>query len=100
MAQHKGLGFEAGAAPNAPERIETDSQRLGQILKNLLSNALKFTETGVVSLRVSVGSGDTVRSTFKTQVLESPSTSGRSFSMPSARRMAARIASTVERDWA
>jgi len=61
MAQHKGLGFEAGAAPNAPERIETDSQRLGQILKNLLSNALKFTETGVVSLRVSVGSGDTVR---------------------------------------
>jgi CheY-like chemotaxis protein/CHASE3 domain sensor protein len=61
VAQIKGLKLEAGAAPDAPERIETDSQRLGQILKNLLSNALKFTATGGVSLRVSQGTGDTVR---------------------------------------
>jgi CheY-like chemotaxis protein/CHASE3 domain sensor protein len=65
VAQSKGLAFEAGAAPNAPDRIETDPQRLGQILKNLLSNALKFTEAGAVSLHVQPGAGpgvdDTVR---------------------------------------
>ena len=61
VAQIKGLGFEAGAAPDAPERIETDAQRLGQILKNLLSNALKFTATGAVSLHVAPGANDTVR---------------------------------------
>jgi CheY-like chemotaxis protein/CHASE3 domain sensor protein len=65
VAQIKGIGFEAGAAPNTPDRIETDPQRLGQILKNLLSNALKFTEAGAVSLHVQPGAGpgvdDTVR---------------------------------------
>jgi CheY-like chemotaxis protein/CHASE3 domain sensor protein len=61
VAQNKGLGFSATVAPAAPERIETDAQRLGQILKNLISNALKFTEAGGVSLRVSPGAGDTLR---------------------------------------
>ena len=51
-AQEKGIAFSATVEPGTPERIETDAQRLGQILKNLLSNALKFTEKGQVSLRV------------------------------------------------
>jgi signal transduction histidine kinase/CheY-like chemotaxis protein/CHASE3 domain sensor protein len=52
VAQDKGLAFSTEVDVSAPERLETDAQRLGQILKNLLSNALKFTERGEVSLRV------------------------------------------------
>jgi len=48
-----------------PERLETDPQRLGQILKNLLSNAFKFTQEGAVSLRVAAAPGGQV--TFTVQ---------------------------------
>jgi CheY-like chemotaxis protein/signal transduction histidine kinase/CHASE3 domain sensor protein len=52
LARERNLAFTCTVDPGAPERIETDAQRLGQILKNLLSNAFKFTERGAVSLRV------------------------------------------------
>jgi CheY-like chemotaxis protein/signal transduction histidine kinase/CHASE3 domain sensor protein len=60
MATQKGLGFTSQVAPNAPEHLVTDPRRLGQILRNLLSNALKFTEHGEVSLQVARESGDRV----------------------------------------
>jgi len=53
MAQQKDLSLEMRLAPGAPERIESDPGRLGQILRNLLANALKFTEHGAVYLTVS-----------------------------------------------
>jgi CheY-like chemotaxis protein/signal transduction histidine kinase/CHASE3 domain sensor protein len=53
LAHERHLTFTAALDPGAPQRIETDSQRLGQILKNLLSNACKFTTSGGVSLRIS-----------------------------------------------
>jgi CheY-like chemotaxis protein/signal transduction histidine kinase len=59
-AREKRLGFETAVDHGTPERIETDPQRIGQILKNLLSNALKFTDTGSVSLRVFASGADTV----------------------------------------
>jgi signal transduction histidine kinase/DNA-binding response OmpR family regulator len=52
MAQQKGLGLELFLAAAAPETIESDAQRLEQILRNLLGNAIKFTEEGQVRLTV------------------------------------------------
>jgi len=52
VARQKGLTYRAEAAPGAPDELETDPQRLEQVLKNLLGNALKFTERGEVLLEV------------------------------------------------
>ncbi|WP_406698001.1 response regulator [Singulisphaera sp. Ch08] len=53
VATQKGLEFHTQVSPTCPETINTDRQRLEQILKNILSNALKFTEAGEVVLNVS-----------------------------------------------
>ncbi len=52
VAEQQGLTFELDFAETAPPSITTDEQRLHQVLKNLLSNAFKFTEQGGVTLRV------------------------------------------------
>ncbi|MBI2270509.1 MAG: HAMP domain-containing protein [Bacteroidetes bacterium] len=52
ISEAKNLKFAIEIDKNMPERIETDVQRLNQILKNLLSNAFKFTEKGEVKLRI------------------------------------------------
>jgi CheY-like chemotaxis protein/CHASE3 domain sensor protein len=50
QAAQRGLAFSVERASDAAERIETDGERLSQILRNLVSNALKFTKTGSVSV--------------------------------------------------
>ena len=53
QADDKGLRFVAEVADDAPALLFSDRQRVEQILKNLLSNAFKFTDAGEVALRVS-----------------------------------------------
>ncbi len=46
----KGLHFELRIEDGVPERIETDVDKVRQVLKNFLANAVKFTEHGAVTL--------------------------------------------------
>jgi signal transduction histidine kinase/DNA-binding response OmpR family regulator len=50
QAEAKGLAFRIDFAPDLPALLRTDFQRLKQVLTNLLSNALKFTSRGGVTL--------------------------------------------------
>jgi signal transduction histidine kinase/CheY-like chemotaxis protein/HAMP domain-containing protein len=52
ISEAKHLRFNIQTDTKLPDAMETDIQRLNQILKNLLSNAFKFTEKGEVKLRI------------------------------------------------
>ncbi|MEX2211592.1 MAG: response regulator, partial [Gaiellaceae bacterium] len=57
LADEKSLEFEIVVGDGVPDAIVTDEQRLLQVLRNLLSNAFKFTEGGRVELRVEAPEG-------------------------------------------
>jgi nitrogen-specific signal transduction histidine kinase/CheY-like chemotaxis protein len=52
QAQAKGVAFEHTRSPSLPRHVRTDEKRLRQILVNLVSNALKFTDSGRIQLDV------------------------------------------------
>ncbi|HZW20822.1 response regulator [Noviherbaspirillum sp.] len=61
VASQKGLGFSISVSADAPAEIVTDELRLSQVVKNLLSNAFKFTETGEVELQVALAAQGRMR---------------------------------------
>ncbi|MCP3459521.1 HAMP domain-containing protein [Bradyrhizobium sp. CCGUVB23] len=56
-AENRNLSFNVEVDPNLARSIVTDSKRLQQVLKNLLSNAFKFTADGGVRLKVACALG-------------------------------------------
>ena len=56
-AQEKDLDLTCHVAHDVPDKIKADPTRLNQILSNLINNALKFTESGSVIIRISTKPG-------------------------------------------
>ncbi|NQZ08372.1 MAG: response regulator, partial [Algicola sp.] len=59
-AAHKNIEFKVNRAADIPAVIQTDPQRLEQVLKNFLSNAFKFTASGTIELNIHRPRTDTV----------------------------------------
>jgi signal transduction histidine kinase/HAMP domain-containing protein/CheY-like chemotaxis protein len=57
LAEQNGIAFAIDVDPGLPPAFVTDEQRLTQVLRNLLSNAFKFTHEGAVTLRLSNEAG-------------------------------------------
>jgi signal transduction histidine kinase len=55
-AAEKSLDFKCELPPDLPQWVQADERRLRQVLLNLLANAVKFTDAGQVSLRVTAPS--------------------------------------------
>ena len=63
VAHQKNLNFGVKIDNRLPAAIRTDEQRLQQIIRNLLSNAFKFTDSGKVEMTISVGDRDVINDT-------------------------------------
>ena len=70
-AREKQLNFQLLVEDNVPLFIKGDSARLAQVLNNLLNNAIKFTNSGMIALHVSVQSGNDATPDLQFEVKDS-----------------------------
>jgi len=70
-AAEKGLGFGITFQGPIPRRIQSDSSRLRQILINLLGNAVKFTESGRIDMRIMEGATNGSNIVLRVDVIDS-----------------------------
>ncbi|HEY9664491.1 MAG TPA: PAS domain-containing protein, partial [Allocoleopsis sp.] len=54
-AELKGVNLNLDLSPDVPQFIVADLNKLRQVIINLLNNAVKFTETGAITLRITIG---------------------------------------------
>ena len=80
LTDGQGLEFQVEVAPEVAGTYRGDALRVRQILHNLISNAVKFTAAGSVTVRIDAGEGDMVRlSVADTGIGMSPDHIGRLF---------------------
>ncbi len=70
LARKQGLGWNIEVEAGAPAGLVGDVARLEQVLINLAANAIKFTHTGSVSVRVTVESADLERATLRFEITD------------------------------
>ncbi len=70
QAKEKGLALYFNIDKNVPAIIKGDPLRLGQVINNLLNNAVKFTERGEISLNISLISRDNKRDLLQFEVVD------------------------------
>jgi PAS domain S-box-containing protein len=70
-AEERGLGFEVIFDGPIPRLIQTDPARLRQILINLIGNAMKFTESGKIDLRIKEDTPDGPNIVLRIDVIDS-----------------------------
>ncbi len=58
VAGERGIALQVAIEPGTPERFTSDRQRVEQVLKNLVGNAVKFTESGRVAITFAVAGAD------------------------------------------
>lgn len=64
--QDKNIEFRINVAPNIPKEIETDTMRLEQIIKNFISNSMKFTKEGYIEFALDlINTPEHLRSKFR-----------------------------------
>ncbi len=69
-ADQKGIAFIYQPSTRLPDGVEADEKRLRQVLINLLGNAIKFTDSGAVTLRVDVLDQSETHATLLFQVID------------------------------